>query len=209
MLKLSHEQLQDLKYRLKGSLNQDCVVSGDGQHINLDFPVGFVGFDLIEAETITWRSFSNVDFVRFVQAAVPWSRDNNFRYWKASPVISAPLNGVLRGMGWSPFLCLDLTESIILDPWLEDHKDPFYDLLRPNMKEETLMKYKLLTDVDKLAIAKDRLRAAETEYYRISIDPLTLGVLVGPDQESVVESRLAELASTIENLQAVVASLET
>lgn len=60
------------------------------------------------------------------------------------------------------------------------------------------MDYQILTPADKLSIARDALRAAETDHYRISLDPASGGG----------EARLAELEERVERVRAAVKELE-
>lgn len=168
--------------------------------------IGFAGLDFPEPEVVTWRSFSAPFFPDFVQAAVPWSRENGYRYWTAAPSISAEMNGVLRGMGWSPLLRLDLERSTLVDSWLADHRDPFHDLFRKDMKESTLMKYSVLTEDERASILRQRLRDVEADYFRTSIQ--ANGPMVGPGGEDVSAARLDDLEKTAGTLQTELAKLD-
>lgn len=60
------------------------------------------------------------------------------------------------------------------------------------------MDYETLTAADKLLIARDALRAAETDHYRISLDPASGGG----------EARVAELEERVERLRDAVKEAE-
>ncbi len=61
------------------------------------------------------------------------------------------------------------------------------------------MDYQTLTDEDRLAIARDALRAAESDHFRISLDPASGGG----------EPRLKQLEERVLRLREEVALLET
>lgn len=168
--------------------------------------VGFAGLDFPDEETICWRSFSAPFFSEFVQEAVPWSREQGYKRWSCSPVISPKINGVLRGMGWNSSLVLDL-EDTYMHQWLEDHVHPYYDLFRTGMKESTYMKYLILSEADRLNIASDRLRAAESDYYRTSLEVPTQAP-VAPGMEDANANYLTRLEASVELLQTEVKKLK-
>lgn len=60
------------------------------------------------------------------------------------------------------------------------------------------MDYETLNAADKLLIARDALRAAETDHYRISLDPASGGG----------EARVAELKERVERLRDAVKEAE-
>lgn len=69
------------------------------------------------------------------------------------------------------------------------------------------MKYLVLTEGEQAGIIRDRLRAVEADYMRLSIEPATLAP-VAPGEENVNKARLADLEAAAKTLQDKLAKLD-